>query len=73
MQEPELTPWFPSSVNPRKTGVYQRMDEHSKIYYSKYTHAGWCWLAFTADVAESSNAVSQFQSLPWRGLCKNPN
>jgi hypothetical protein len=70
MQESGVTSWFPASVNPSKPGVYQRIDEYAKIYYSKYAHFSWHRLAFTVDEANSSWEISHFQKLPWRGLCK---
>lgn len=70
----KFTPWFPAHVKPVRKGVYQRKGYLGR--YSFWDGKKWCMgfdVLCQQDVKESKQKASIEQSLPWRGLAKNPN
>ena len=70
---PKLTPWYPETVTPVRSGVYQRLYANGDSNIAKYcywTGARWKSWHHTPQLATLVEAVSLFQELPWRGIAK---
>jgi hypothetical protein len=65
----KLTPWFPGSAHPTRSGVYERMNPKSPKSYSYFE--GGIWYGYTGRIdAEGSISYgkSDYQQWKWRGL-----
>jgi hypothetical protein len=67
----KLTPWFPGSIKPVRTGVYQQMAK-GVIGYQLWTGSYWSLWHQSASVAAQCKDYSWFQNDPWRGLAQDP-
>ena len=70
----KLTPWFKTSVNPVRVGVYQRKP-HNLIMYSYWDGKLWYVGSKTPHMAMlhyEKDRVSLFQKDKWRGIAKQP-
>lgn len=70
----KLTDWFPARKKPTIEGVYQRRESMFDVeyYYSRFSGGLWYALCFTADEANKTKTISDWQSLEWRGLAEEP-
>lgn len=69
----KLTPWYPGTVKPVRSGVYQRLYDNGDGSIAKYcywTGARWKTWHDTPHLAMLVEAISLFQELPWRGVVK---
>lgn len=64
-----LTHWYPGSVHPVHTGLYQR-ERNSVIIYCYWD--GRLWHAGSTDINTACllRIPAIHQGTPWRGLCK---
>jgi len=68
----KTTPWFPCDVTPVRVGVYQRKGA-SQTRWSYWNGRRWGVLSATAESALVWGSLESIsQSLPWRGLAKDP-
>jgi hypothetical protein len=73
VNEQDLTPWFPGSVEPVREGVYQRQfGSTDNLGYCFWDGTHWHFRALTPIGAMNTSLVSTFHRLPWRGLAKEP-
>ena len=74
MNNLKLTQWFDGSkFFPSHVGVYERQYEDSSIgWYCKWDGKNWMKPLFSAEYANKEIELSDFQSLNWRGLAKQP-
>lgn len=73
MTERKLTPWFPGTVKPARSGVYERRNGQGCRWYSMWASGRW-WGNW-ATVARASNRweYTGFSGvLQWRGLAAKP-
>ncbi len=71
MVEMKLTPWFPSTVQPARPGVYER-DLPYPDQFSFWTGTCWLWSGRTPEQAADSLGASAIQYVRWRGLAEKP-
>ena len=68
----KLTPWFKTSVNPVRVGVYQRKPNNVTLY-SYWDGMSWYLGANTPYIAMlyyRDNCASAFQKAKWRGIAE---
>lgn len=64
----KLTPWYPGTVKPVRKGVYQRQYSFGNPY-CYWTGRRWCMCEPNPERAAcSTEIISGFDRLPWRGL-----
>jgi hypothetical protein len=76
MSNPELTGWISGDRKPVRDGVYLRSYSNPSFpdgVYCKFDNGQWGVGYFSLEKAAcSQNTKSPNQSLPWRGLAKEP-
>lgn len=72
----KLTPWYPGHVKPVRVGVYERdyaeNPKSSRPRFCYWDGAAWGCYGMTKDNAKNFSLASAAQSLPWRGIAKEP-
>ena len=70
----KLTPWYPGHVKPVRVGVYERKyrNINDNSVYSRWNGEKWFCGSFHVHFAEEDMEPSSYQSLPWRGIAKEP-
>ncbi len=67
----KLTPWFPGTVKPVRSGVYQRKYSSGKFLYCYWNgHHFECAARTIEDSLNGFMGTSMTQNLPWRGVAK---
>lgn len=69
----QKTAWYPGTVKPARSGVYQRLLPIDSLFYSRWD--GRRWMLGHGDLRHAStysSLLSNYQSAPWRGLAEKP-
>jgi hypothetical protein len=73
----KLTPWFPSSVNPKRKGVYKVVrtvwDEYPSESWLRWNGKGWQHTKHSgAGLLSAGHYACMFGSDKWCGLARKP-
>lgn len=76
MKNQKLTRWFPDSINPVRSGVYQvKFPGSDRELYSRWSKGFWRKNAYDKNIAAMGTEHSYFAramrgSMQWRGVAK---
>jgi hypothetical protein len=73
MTDQWTTPWYPGDVKPHRKGVYERQCPEPDDRYSYWNGEFWAPSDSTIDGAMDPfwiDSLSDWQTVPWRGLTR---